>query len=381
MTMMELHKRSPFDPGAFAGGVGEAGSWAPIGVADRFRVGLLVPTCGSAGIWGPSCIASAQTAVAELNAARGIRGQEVDLILVDAALEADGDLGQTVHEMIEFNEIDAIVGMHISALRQQLAKVVRGRVPYVYTPLYEGGEESPGVYAIGETPEDQLAPAIRSIARRHKVRNWALIGNDYVWPRASHHFAKQCIQAAGDNVVLEHYVPFGADHAGKLIDWLEASQTDALLLSLIGQDAVEFNRAFGASSLDRKIVRLSCAIEENCLLAIGADNAKRLYASSSYFSVLNTPANQCFRERYHNLHGERAPALNSLGQSLYEGVHFLAELARHSPFGDLARTKNGPRRIKFRSARDAVYMDNRTKELPIYLARADGLRFSIVEKL
>ena len=42
------------------------------------------------------------------------------------------------------------------------------------------------------------------------------------------------------------------------------------LLSLIGQDAVQFNRAFGRCGLSRDMFRLSCAIEENGLLAIGA---------------------------------------------------------------------------------------------------------------
>ena len=57
---------------------------------DCFRIALLIPLCGSAGIWAPSCISSAQVAVAELNKANGIAGRKVQLIMIDAAMEAEG---------------------------------------------------------------------------------------------------------------------------------------------------------------------------------------------------------------------------------------------------------------------------------------------------
>lgn len=294
------------------------------------------------------------------------------MVLVDAAVETGDDLHWTVHDMIESGEISAIVGMHISAVRQGLSKVVSGRVPYVYTPLYEGGEASPGVYAIGETPSDQLCPAIASIARRHKVSRWALIGNDYVWPRSSHQFAKRRIREAGGKVVLDCYVPIGAKCDEALFDALVASEADALILSLVGQDAVDFNRAFGALNLDRRIVRLSCAIEENGLLAVGAENTKRLYAASSYFGVVDTPANQRFKEAYRSHHGDTAPTLNNLGQSVYEGVHFLSQVMRRQSGG----RRDG---IRYTSARGVTYYDNANKTMQTYLARANGMTFDIVE--
>ena len=68
--------------------------------------------------------------------------------------------------MLDEGEIDAIVGMHISSVRQNLLRRGAGRVPYVYTPLYEGGERTPGIYAIGETPQQQLRPAIHALTER-----------------------------------------------------------------------------------------------------------------------------------------------------------------------------------------------------------------------
>ena len=381
MVGFAIHRRQIPDAGRANAARAPARFRAAFRELKSYRVGLMVPLCGSAGIWGPSCIASAETAAAELNASRGISGREVKLIPIDSAVESSAGLPFRIHRMIEAAEIDAIVGMHISAVRQRLAGTVSERIPYVYTPLYEGGETTPGVYAIGETPDLQLLPAIRSVCRRHRTRRWALIGNDYVWPKTSSRYARNCIRGLGGTVVLDQYLEFGSDGFDEVLSALTASGADGLILSLVGQDAVEFNRAFGSLGLDRRMVRLSCAIEENGLLASGAENTKRLYASSSYFGVLDSDANLRFKERYGNMHGRRAPTLNAIGQSLYEGLQFLAALAEPDGSDRASSHRRRDGGVQFHSARDTVYYDNRTKDQAMFLARADGLEFRVLERL
>lgn len=341
--------------------------------AGRNRIAVMVPMSGSAGIWGPSCISCAQLAADEINRHRGIGDREVELVFLDADDSVVDSAVETIAALVDDGGVSAVVGMHVSSVRQRLNEVLRGRIPYVYTPLYEGNERAPGCFAIGETPAEQLAPAIRRLAETLKVRRWALVGNDYVWPRASHRFAKDRIAEAGGQVVFETYVPFGIEEPVELVERVAAAKPDIVLLSLIGQEAVEFNRVFGAMRLDRSIVRFSTAIEENVLLATGADGTRRLYAASAYFASLRSDANLSFVERYRTLHGERAPVLNALGQSIYEGMHF------YSALRDGKRARRAP--IVYRSARGGTYFDNERKANPIYLARADEHLFSVVERL
>lgn len=351
------------------------------GGARTYRVALLIPMCGSAGLWAPSCVASAQLAVQELNRRTGIAGRPVEMVMIDSAIEAGTPVEDLIGALIETEAIDAIVGMHISAVRQRLTRIVRGRIPYIYTPLYEGGERSPGVFTIGDTPPKQLGPAIAHLHARFRLRNWALIGNDYVWPRTSHDYAKTRIAALGGSLVYERYLPFASGDLSEQVDRIGRSGADGVLVSLVGQDAVEFNRIFGAMELHKKIVRLSCAIEENGLLASGIDNLDRLFASASYFAALDTAENASFREKYHTLHGDRAPVLNALGQSTYEGFQFLASLVSE-PDGDWRETMHarfGP--IAYKSARQSVYISNASNTAPIYLARADGIVFEQFEKI
>jgi ABC-type branched-subunit amino acid transport system substrate-binding protein len=338
---------------------------------DEFRVALCLPLQGSDGIWGPSCLASARLAQDEINLWHGIAGRPCAVRLVDAS-EAAVDVGRDIADLVDGGEIDAIVGMCISSVRERITGELAGRTPFVYTPLYEGGELPAGVYAIGETAARQLRPSLAWLGARHAIGRWALVGNDYVWPRVSHRIARKAIAALGGEVVAERFLPFGVDDFGPVLDELRAARADAVLLSMVGQDAVDFNRAFGRAGLARRMLRLSCAIEENQLLAIGADNTERLFVALGYFAGLQTEANLAFKERYHARFGDRAPALNSIGQSLYEGMHFLAALMEDRPefAGRL-----------YPSAREAVWRGGGANEAPIYLAEAEGHGFRVITRL
>jgi hypothetical protein len=121
------------------------------------------------------------------------------------------------------------------------------------------------------------------------------------------------------------------------------------------------------------VLRLSCAVEENGLLAMGADCTDGLYATAGYFASLANDRNGAFKERYWSRFGERAAPLNALGQSTYEGVAFLRGLL------DTGGRRRGE--IAFDSVRATRWRSNADKSTPIYLARAEGLGFNVVASL
>lgn len=352
----------------------------PLGAQCELNVALCVPLGGTSGMWGPSSLSCARLAVAELNRDSGIAGRPCRLLTVNAADDAP-DIEATLIELVDSGDVDALVGMHTSAVRQRVLRAVGGRIPFVYTPLYEGGEVTPGVFAIGETSAHQLWPAIRWLGEHQRPKRWFAVGNDYVWPHVSHRMARRYIAESGATLVGESYVPVGTSDYSEVLDQLRLSRADAVLLSLVGQDAVDFNRAFGREGLSRSALRLTCGLGENELLGIGPDNADDLYVSSGYFATLDTDANLAFKERYRGHFGERAPTLSTFGQSTYEGVHFLGAL-----FGDAMRSSNGfdqlgQAPLAYRSAREATYAGDGVNHVPIYLARADGNKFRVITRL
>lgn len=343
----------------------------------ELNIALCVPLGGATGIWGPSALAAAKLAVRELNQGYGISGRSCQLITVDAADEAV-NIETTLMGLVASGEVDAIVGMHTSAVRHRILKAVGGQVPFVYTPMYEGGESTPGVFAIGETTACQLIPAISWLGQHRKPKRWLAVGNDYVWPRVSHRMARQYMADTGSQLVSETYVPVGTSDYADVLDAIKSSRADAVLVSLVGQDAVDFNRAFGRCGLANAVLRLSCAIGENELLAMGSENAENLFVASGYFATLDTDANLAFKERYLAQFGERAPTLNTFGQSTYEGLHFLAALFPPSPFRSPVA---GHAPLSYLSARGCAYAGGGVNNPPIYLAHCEGTAFKVIARL
>ncbi|MEM7301448.1 MAG: substrate-binding domain-containing protein [Pseudomonadota bacterium] len=338
-------------------------------------VGLFIPTSGAAGIWGASCRACAEIAAEEINHAGGINGREIVLKIVDAG-ECPQSVAESAEEQFIEGEIDAIVGMHTSDVREALAQSLGGQLPYVYTPLYEGGETTAGVFCIGETPTMQLLPAAAGLSERYNLKRWFLVGNDYVWPHASHRVFKRGITKYGGNVCGERYLPFGTTKFDTLLEQISERKPDAVLVSLVGDDTIHFNRAFGQSDLSGRVVRLSCAIEENVALAIGAQNTDGLFAASGYFGGLKTASNSSFKERYHSRFGSRAPQLNAIGQSLYEGMHFLKALSKQS------ETKDWRLRdliLEIEGARDSIFSGRGGSCSTMFLAEAVGHEFQVID--
>ena len=332
-------------------------------------------------MFGPSCAACGELAVDEINGAGGVLGREVNLRVVDGA-QTPAAVAREVAGLLADGAVQAVSGWHISAVRQRLDPVVQGRVPYVYSPLYEGGERTDGVFLTGETPERQVLPAMRWMAAELGVRSWFVIGNDYVWPRVSaRRSAPMSAPPASCGSSTRCSCRSARRTSPDTVERVLRSDADGVLMFLVGSDAVRFNRAFARAGLDQRSVRLSPLMDENMLLGTGADSSAELYSSAGFFETLATAAGLGFSLRYAERFGASAPALNSMGESCYEALTFLANLARRARSFELDQLKAAADELAYESPRGLVHMSGNHLQQDVYLARADGLEFDVLAQL
>lgn len=349
---------------------------------DVVDVAFVVPRSGPAGIFGPSCESCATLAVEEINGSGGVLGREVRLHVVDGG-RSPRAVAAEVDGLITAGRVQAVTGWHISAVRQAVAPHTRGRVPYVYTPLYEGGERTPGVFLTGETPGSQVLPALRWMARELSIRSWCIVGDDYVWPRASartaHRYAEQC----GSEIRDEVFVALGTEEFGPALRRVERSRAQGVLMFLVGTDAVRFNRAFTEMRLDDVMIRFSPLMDENMLLGTGAANTRGLYAAAGFFEVLPTREGLDFGLRYNRRFGINAPTLNAPGESCYEGLTLLARLAARARSIELPRMCDAAEAsdVTYEGPRGVVSLRRNHLAQRVYLARASGLEFDVIAEL
>lgn len=346
--------------------------------AGTVKVAVMIPQSGPAGLFGPSAKACAELAAEVINARGGLLGQRIEVLFGDAGL-APAEASQAALRLWKGAGAAACIGMHDSAVRGALVGLFKAQLPYVYTPVYEGGECAKGTYLVGETPQQQLQPVIPWIAAERKPRKWYLIGNDYIWGRNTNAVAKGYIEKTGAQVVGDEYLPFTVDNFDASLARIRDSGADAVLASLVGGAAVGFNKAYASFGLTDKALRLGTMIEENTLAGIGPENARNLYASAGYFASLTTPAAVAFANAYGKRFGPQAPALSGLAESVYEGFLTLETIARKAGSLAVARMDAACEGASYSGPRGAVTLRARHVEQDVYVADVGDRGFRIVK--
>jgi ABC-type branched-subunit amino acid transport system substrate-binding protein len=246
----------------------------------------------------------------------------VQLVPVDAG-RSPAAVAREVAGLQAAGAIDVLVGFSTSDVHRAVRTAVAGRLPHVFTPPHEGGR-SPGVLRIGHDPLAQHGPGLAWLVTARRARRWLLVGTDYVWPRAVHRAARRVLAGLGAEVVGEALVPFGPRDVGPLLDLVRRSRADGVLLSLVGRDLVAFNREFARAGLDRRVVRLSGALEENGLYALGGDGTGELYACMPSFAAVDgsaDPDQLALEERRAGRTGSATgPVVCAYARGVYDGV-------------------------------------------------------------
>ncbi|MEW2610004.1 ABC transporter substrate-binding protein [Streptomyces sp. NPDC047880] len=178
---------------------------------------------------------------------------------------------------MDLGAVEGVTGWHISSVRRALAPRIAHRVPSMYTALYEGGEDTAWVFLTSETPRDQLRPAMELPARTGRA---ALVrGGQPLRVAAAHGPLGPPLRPdSGGRVAGEVYLPLGTEDFEPALRHVE--RADAVLMLLVGSDAVRFNRAFAARGLPTRCLRLSTLMDENMLVASGPAAAEDLYSTA-----------------------------------------------------------------------------------------------------
>ena len=235
------------------------------------------------------------------------------------------------------------------------------------------------MFLVGETPSRQLLPAMRWLRAEHGVRRWCIVGNDYVWPRgtaaAAHRYAPLCDGQICDEV----FVPLGTTAFADVVRRVERQRADAVLMLLVGQDAVEFNRAFARAGLQDGCRRLSTLIEENTLLASGADSTRGICATAAYFESLRDAGEPRLRRPLRApLRRRRADAQQPGGVVLRGHPAAGGAGARGPDARRRRRSARSPTRVSYAGPRGEVRLRGQHLDQRVYLAEADALDLDVI---
>ncbi|WP_406871173.1 substrate-binding domain-containing protein (plasmid) [Thioclava sp. 'Guangxiensis'] len=346
----------------------------PDKISSPMRLCLMVAQTGPAGLWSPSAVAAAELAVDEVNQQGGILGREIEIFVRDCGPDAT-----TAAQNSLALGAEALIGMFPSYARADVAETLGGRIPFLYTPQFEGNERSADIITTGETTEDLLRTALNVLGEKRSVRKVFLCGSRYRWPQESFAIARRLIAEAGGEVVGEHFNNLEDEDYELLIEKIRESRADTVVPMFLGLDSVAFNRAFAAEGLSGRVARCIPGFDETMLYSLSPDETENLFTVSSYFAGHRSANNGAFLERYYTRFGATPPPINAYGQSVYEGIYTLAALMENSQSSSLCLLRQGLGQVlPRRSARNGRGMRPVGTRASVLVAEAQGYDLNII---
>jgi urea transport system substrate-binding protein len=352
--------------------------------AGPVTVGLITDLTGPLSFMGIANANTARLVVDDINAAGGLLGRRVELVVEDSET-TDAVGARKAEKLVREVGVDVLFGGIYSSMRQAIKgpAVDEGRTLYVYPEQYEGQESDPLVFCTGPVPAQQVAPLIPWLMERTGARTFYLPSADYVWPHVLNARVREAVTAHGGEIVGEEYFPLEyTDYVGTVAR-IAASGAEVVFNTIVPPGLGPFLELLHESGFAGSLV---CTyMDEQVLNLVPAEQVEGLYSCLDYYRALDDPFSAQLTRRY----DERfpGPALFTAGSActgLYRGLKFWEAAVREAGSLDQAdviaaldhaEIPQGP------GGPAQMVPGQHHCRMNMYIGRASGGRFEVVESL
>ena len=299
-----------------------AGTEAPATEApssEPITIGIIADLTGPFTTYGTSLARSAELAINEINAAGGIDGRQVEVIIEDIQTDVTATVDKA-RKLVESDNVDLVMGPIGSDANDAAYQTVveEGGKLLFYTETYEGGKCNELYFSFGAVPAQQIRPMI-PILQEEYGPNVMLFGADYVWPRRSFEIAKPIIEDGGGTVVSELYLPLVADDFTELVQEVREKQPDYLFSLYPAVWGAALKALDDAGLLDD--VGVGTIFLGDPDFAGVADLADGDYTALPFFTAADAPGVAPFLEAYGAEFGEGEIPSGGEGVGAYNAVY------------------------------------------------------------
>jgi urea transport system substrate-binding protein len=278
---------------------------SPAAAGGTIKVGLLHSLSGTMAISETTVVEAEKLAIAEINAAGGVLGKQIEAIEEDGASDWP-TFAEKATKLIDQDKVAIVFGGWTSASRKAMLPVFESKNHFLWYPVqYEGQECSKNIFYAGAAPNQQIEPAVDWLLK-NKGKDFFLVGSDYVFPRTANTIIKEQLKAKGGKTVGEDYLPLGNTEVTPIITKIKQALPNGGIIfnSLNGDSNVAFFKQIQSAGLTPdKYPVMSVSIAEEEVKQIGKEYLKGQYAAWNYFQTIDSPVNKKFVEAFKAKYG------------------------------------------------------------------------------
>jgi len=297
------------------------------------KVGVIMDETGPLAPLGIACANTARMVVEEINAAGGLLGQSLELILEDSETN-DSVAAAKAQKLVRDDRVDVVLGGIYSSTRQAIKHPVveQAKKLYIYPEQYEGQEADPLVFCTGPVPAQQVEPFIPWLMKETGAKTFYLPSADYIWPRVMNAKVREVATANGGSIAGEEYFPLDHTDYRQTVERIMSMGVDVVFNTTVPPGVVPFLEQLAAAGFRTRGGRLVCTyFEENLVGALPPALIEGAYGCLDYYQTVTDPFSRALLNRY-NARFPGAPKFSagSASTGMYRGLKLWESAVREA---------------------------------------------------
>jgi branched-chain amino acid transport system substrate-binding protein len=256
------------------------------------KVGMVDPLTGVYSAVAQNEVAGVKLAVEQINAAGGVLGRPIELLIEDSANDV-GTGVQKTRKLIERDEVNFIIGDVNSGIAQAMAQVTaEKKVLHVvsggHTDGITGKDCKWNVYRVCNTTRME-ANSVSDLLFTKYGKKWHFITPDYAFGHTLYDACTANLQKLGGTVTGNELTPLGTSDFSAYLIKARAANPDVLLVLVQGSDMVNCLKQIVQFGIDKQIHVAGTQQELESLKAMPPEARVGIWMFEWYWKQANTP--------------------------------------------------------------------------------------------
>jgi urea ABC transporter substrate-binding protein len=216
--------------------------------AEPIKLGVLEDQSGDFALATIGKVHGIQLAADEINAAGGIAGRKLELVIYDT--QSDNTRYQEfMRRVLQRDKADVVFAGFSSASREAYRPIVDQLNGFVfYNNQYEGGVCDAHMMVTGAVPEQQFSTLVPWMMEKFGKRVYT-IAADYNFGQISAEWVRNIVKENGGTMAGEEFIPLGVSQFSSTIQNIQKAKPDILITLLVGTAQSSYYEQAAAANL------------------------------------------------------------------------------------------------------------------------------------
>jgi urea transport system substrate-binding protein len=350
---------------------------------DTIKVGILHSLSGTMAISESVLKDTVLMLVADQNKKGGLLGKKLEPIVVDPASDWDA-FAEKARELLTKEKVAVVFGCWTSISRKAVLPVFEQLNGLLFYPVqYEGEESSRNIFYLGAAPSQQAIPAVRYLTSKEggEIRQWVLLGTDYLYPRTTNRILSAYLAAegvSGDDITTI-YTPFGQSDWREIVARIKSlgsnGKRTAVISTINGDANAHFYRELIAQQVSAKSIPvMALSVGERELMDIGGSGLTGQLAAWNYFQSVKSPENDAFIKMWADFNDQRDKTTNDPMEATFIGFRMWAQAVSQAGTVDVNAVRQAMygQRVRAPSGFEVVMHTNHHLSKPAMIGKLDA---------